>query len=233
MYYYQHHIGDYRKDTTHLSILEHGAYRQLLDLYYISEQPLPLDDAKLMRLVCARNADEVQAVKNVLDDFFEKTKDGYIQSRCDKEINAYHGKSLKAKASADARWSKNKDLHYANALRTECEGNANHKPLTNNHKPTKYIPPIPAELLSALMVIRKAKRLGAVTEIAYNGMKKQAEAAGLSVEQALTIAVERGWGSFNASWEWQDKPNKQNKRDQDLNWFLGNQLAIEKDVTHG
>jgi uncharacterized protein YdaU (DUF1376 family) len=233
MYYYQHHIGDYRKDTTHLSILEHGAYRQLLDLYYISEQPLPLDDAKLMRLVCARNADEVQAVKNVLDDFFEKTKDGYIQSRCDKEISAYHGKSLKAKASADARWNKNKDLKDANALRTECEGNANHKPLTINHKPTKYIPPIPTELLSALMVIRKAKRLGAITEIAYNGMRKQADAAGLSVEQALTIAVERGWGSFNASWEWQDKPNKQNKRDQDLNWFLGNQPAIEKDITHG
>lgn len=100
-------------------------------------------------------------------------------------------------------------------------------------KKRKYIPPIPAELLSALMVIRKAKRQGAITEIAYNGMRKQAEAAGLSVEQALTIAVERGWGSFNASWEWQDKPNKQNKRDQDLSWFLGNQPAIEKDVTHG
>jgi len=132
MYYYQHHIGDYRKDTTHLSILEHGAYRQLLDLYYISEQPLPLDDAKLMRLVCARNADEVQAVKNVLEDFFQKTKDGYIQSRCDKEIDSYHGKSLKAKASAEARWNKNKDLHNANALRAQSEGNANHKPITNN-----------------------------------------------------------------------------------------------------
>lgn len=135
MYYYQHHIGDYRKDTTHLSILEHGAYRQLLDLYYISEQPLPLDDAKLMRLICARNADEMQAVKNVLDDFFKKTADGYIQSRCDKEIYAYHGKSLKAKASADARWNKNKDLQDANALPTDCESNANHKPLTINQEP--------------------------------------------------------------------------------------------------
>jgi uncharacterized protein YdaU (DUF1376 family) len=233
MYYYQHHIGDYRKDTTHLSILEHGAYRQLLDLYYISEQPLPLDDAKLMRLVCARNADEVQAVKNVLDDFFEKTKDGYIQSRCDKEIITYHGKSLKAKASADARWNKNKDLQDANALPTQSERNANHKPLTNNHKPTKYIPPIPAELLSDFMVIRKSKRLGSLTETAFNGIQREADKAGLTVIQVIQLCCERGWGSFKADWEWQDKPSKQQKRDDDLNWFLGNQVAIEKDVTHG
>lgn len=200
MYYYQHHIGDYRKDTTHLSILEHGAYRQLLDLYYISEQPLPLDDAKLMRLVCARNADEVQAVKNALDDFFEKTDDGYIQSRCDKEINAYHGKSLKAKASADARWSKNKDLQDANALRTECEGNANHKPLTINHKPTKYIPPIPTELLSDYLKVRKAKKAGDLTETAFKGIEREALAAGLTVIQVIQMCCERGWVGFKAEW---------------------------------
>jgi Protein of unknown function (DUF1376) len=48
MYYYQHHIGDYRKDTSHLSLIEHGIYRQLLDLYYITEKPL---DKKSIRLI--------------------------------------------------------------------------------------------------------------------------------------------------------------------------------------
>lgn len=134
MYYYQHNIGDYRKDTSHLSLLEHGIYRQLLDTYYISECPLPSDHAKLMRSHSIRTADEKQALLNVLQDFFVLTDDGYIQDRCDKEISAYHGKSEKARQSAKARWDKDKS-NDANALQTQSKGNANHKPRTINQEP--------------------------------------------------------------------------------------------------
>jgi uncharacterized protein YdaU (DUF1376 family) len=138
MYYYQHHIGDYRRDTAHLSLLEHGIYRQLLDLYYISEKPL---DANAMRLICARTAEEMQAAKVILDEFFEFVDGVYRHKRCDAEIHAYHAKSEKATNSAKARWNKNKDLQDANALPTQSERNANgmltnnHKPLTNNQEP--------------------------------------------------------------------------------------------------
>jgi uncharacterized protein YdaU (DUF1376 family) len=126
MHYYQHSIGDYRRDTMHLSLLEHGVYRQLLDLYYLNECEL---NANAMRLVCARNAEEMQAVETVLNEFFIKTETGYSHKRCDAEIERFHEKSLKAKASADARWKPTN----ANAMRTHSEGNANHKPITNNH----------------------------------------------------------------------------------------------------
>jgi uncharacterized protein YdaU (DUF1376 family) len=132
MHYYQHHIGDYRKDTSHLSLLEHGIYRQLLDLYYISEKPL---DAKALRLICARTEEEQALTLQLLDEFFTKKGDKYYHSRCDAEIISYHGKKTKAKASAEIRWNKNKDLQDANALQSDSERNANHKPLTNNHKP--------------------------------------------------------------------------------------------------
>ena len=58
MHYYSHNIADYRKDTMGLSLIEHGAYRQLLDQYYLDEKPLPLDEEILYRLVNARNQDE-------------------------------------------------------------------------------------------------------------------------------------------------------------------------------
>jgi len=143
MHYYQHNIGDYRKDTSHLTLLEHGIYRQLLDSYYLDELPLCNDLAKLMRSHSVRSADEQQALQNVLTDFFELTEKGYIHKRCDEIIAQYHGKSAKARASANARWgnkhkgSKRKQSEgNANALQTQSEGNANHKPITKNHKPS-------------------------------------------------------------------------------------------------
>lgn len=142
MHYYPHNIGDYRKDTSHLTLLEHGIYRQLLDSYYLDELPLSNDLAKLMRSHSVRSADEQQALQNVLTDFFELTEDGYIHKRCDDVIAQYHGKSDKARASAMARWgSKNKaskrkqSKGNANAMPTQSEGNANQEPRTNNHKP--------------------------------------------------------------------------------------------------
>jgi len=127
MFYYQHHIGDYRRDTGHLTLLEHGIYRQLLDHYYISEKPL---DANAMRLVCVRTTDECEAYARVLADFFVERDGAYFHKRCDHEIDKFKGKSAKAMTSAKARWNKNNDLCIdANALPTHTEGNANQ--LTN------------------------------------------------------------------------------------------------------
>ena len=141
MNYFEHHIGDYRKDTGHLSLLEHGIYRQLLDTYYMDEKPLSGDNAKLMRSHCVRTADEQMALENVLQDFFVRTDQGFIHKRCDIVIEAYHQKSAKAGESAKARWDRvraekaEKAAFDANALRAQSDGNANHKPRTNNQKP--------------------------------------------------------------------------------------------------
>ena len=133
MHYYQYNIADYRKDTTHLTLLEHGCYRQLIDQYYLNEVPLPIDENKLFRLLSARSDDEKNAIKNVLNDFFTKTESGYVHSRCQIEIEQYHLKSESASKSAKSRWSQ------ANALQTHSERNANHKPITINHKPLTNI----------------------------------------------------------------------------------------------
>ena len=141
MNYYQFHIGDYRRDTSHLSLLEHGVYRQLLDQYYMTEQPISTEDAKVMRSLCVRSADEMQALANVLEDFFVKTDQGHIHKRCDIDIAAFHGKSESAREAANVRWAAARATLNANAMQTHSEGNAtgmpttNHKPLTINHKP--------------------------------------------------------------------------------------------------
>ena len=127
MHYYQHNIADYRKDTIHLNLLEHGVYRQLLDQYYLTQKKIPLEDKKIFRLINARSEDEKNAIKNVINDFFIETEDGYVHKRCDIELENYRGKSEKAGKSAKIRWD-------ANAMRTHSEGNANsltHKPINS------------------------------------------------------------------------------------------------------
>ena len=138
MHYYKHYIGDYRRDTSHLSLLEHGIYRQLIDSYCLDEAPLTNDLAKLMRSHSVRSTEEQQALQNVLTDFFELTENGYVHKRCEKTIDEFHGKSDKARQSANARWNKENNglqSNNANAMQTHIEGNANHKPITINHKP--------------------------------------------------------------------------------------------------
>jgi len=231
MHYYKRNLGDYAKKAGRLTMLQHGAYTLLIDSCYDREVFPTIEQA--IEWTWASTEAEIDAVKFVLSRFFNLTEDGqYVQDRILQELLEYHAKADKNKTIAIEREAKRKQ-NKTERTRIVNESSPNHKPITNNHKPLKYIPPIPAELLSDFMVIRKSKRLGDVTKTAFEGMKREAEKAGLTVEQALTISVERGWGSFKADWDWQDKPNKQNKRDQDLNWFLGNQIAIEKDITHG
>ena len=43
------YIGDYRRDTGHLSTLEHGAYRLLIDHYW-ETGPIPDDDEELAQI---------------------------------------------------------------------------------------------------------------------------------------------------------------------------------------
>lgn len=121
MNFYPHHIGDYAKDTRHLSMVEDGAYRRLLDVYYSHELPLPPDEAAVCRLVCARDKQEKTAVSTVLREFFISTPDGWRHKRCDKEIAKAQDKRIKASASADMRWHCER---IANASQKACEGNA-------------------------------------------------------------------------------------------------------------
>lgn len=130
MNYYEHHLGDYFKDAGHLSMIEHGAYRLLLDAYYIREAPLPAEIKECCKLARASYKPERDAVAYVLREFFKLRADGWHQDRADREIERYKDKQAKAKRSAEARWNAPKKQTERNAnasghaMRTHSEGNA-------------------------------------------------------------------------------------------------------------
>lgn len=87
MIYHRHYHADYDDATRRLSMLEHGAYRRLLDAYYSDERPLPRTRDETYRLAGAFTAEERTAVDVVLATYFTLAPDGcYHNERADEEI---------------------------------------------------------------------------------------------------------------------------------------------------
>lgn len=79
-------MGDYLRDTLRLSMLEDGAYNRLIDCYYSSEQPLPLEKDELYTMTRATGSKDKEAVDKVIARFFTQTPEGYRHKRIDEEI---------------------------------------------------------------------------------------------------------------------------------------------------
>ncbi|AHG72974.1 hypothetical protein X781_8260 [Mannheimia sp. USDA-ARS-USMARC-1261] len=69
---------------------------------------------------------------------------------------------------------------------------------------------ITGKLAEDFIVHRKAKK-APITETALKGFQREADKAGIPIQQAVEIAVERGWIGFKADWKWQDDQPKQHR----------------------
>lgn len=94
MNFYKHFLGDYARDTAHLSMLEHGAYRLMLDHYYATGKSLPADTALLYRICKANSKAERIAVDLVAGSFFPVNGDGSRHNRrADKELGNWEAQA--------------------------------------------------------------------------------------------------------------------------------------------
>lgn len=206
MHYYQHHIGDYRRDTAHLSLLEHGVYRQLLDWAYLDNDPIPKETETVYRRLSARTDEEKNAVNIVLSEFFT-LEIGYTQKRAEIEKQAYERKAATARIAGKLGGRPKKTEGVISGLTELTDAKANHKPLTINHKPKEeksaaalHLSGIPEKLLNDFLEVRKAKRAGKLTETALKGLEREGQKAGLTVVETITACVEYGWQGFDAGW---------------------------------
>jgi len=132
MNYYKRHIGDYAKKAGKLTMLQHGAYTALIDACYDRERFPTMDEA--IDWTWASTQDEVQAVQFVLSKFFIKQDDGtYFQDRISEELHSYKAISETNKRIALEREARKKSTKRERVVN---EPPPNHKPITNNHKPS-------------------------------------------------------------------------------------------------
>lgn len=209
MHYYPHNIADYRKDTRFLTKLQHWAYRELLDEYYLSEQPITNNEKDLFWRMGATTDEEQQAIKTVLNGFFEQTENGFIHKRCDVEIQIFkeiiEKKSRAGKASGQSRRNK------TNTCSTPVQHNEApvEQPKNQEPLPKKQInTPIGVDesVWNDYLKVRRAKKLP-MTETALKGIMAEATKAGKTLNEAITICCENNWVGFKA--EWLDKFKKE------------------------
>lgn len=141
MHYYQFNIADYRKDTSHLTPIEHYIYRTLIDWYYLDEKVIPKETQVVLRRL-GLGLENEPSLLNVLSDFFKLTDFGYSHSRIDEEIIKYQNQSVKNKLNGmkggrppkvDKSTIKTQSVIFANPDETKI--NPNQELITINHKP--------------------------------------------------------------------------------------------------
>lgn len=216
MHFYEWNIGDYAKKTQHLTNEEDLAYRRALDMYYDTEKPLDISNIPSLS---RRLRVGIEALQNVIEEFFP---DG-VNKHAEEKIAAYYafidrqknngrlgGRPKKTQAFPKPNPSQTqKNPVPSQPLTTEPlpTNPLTTDPLTNNQGKSKAI--APAALLAALgvdekiaadwIILRKQKK-AAVTETALAGIQREAEKAGMSLENALAMCCERGWSGFKAEW---------------------------------
>ena len=119
MKHYPHHISDFNNATRHLSRIERSLYRDLIELYYETEKPLPLDVQALCRRIVANECST--DVERLLNEFFTQTPVGWYHERCEEEISKYQSNNSQRAQAGKASAAK-KALKKHQALNGESTG---------------------------------------------------------------------------------------------------------------
>ena len=117
MNFFKLYIGDYQRDTAHLSVTEHGAYLLMLQHYYATERPLPTGKA-LHRMLRAQDRSERDAIDSVVAQFWTETSDGLVNERADVEITKAGAQAETNRAIAQAREARRKAARNGNEQST-------------------------------------------------------------------------------------------------------------------
>jgi uncharacterized protein YdaU (DUF1376 family) len=143
MHYYKFNINDWQASVRHLTPEQEGVYFRLINYYYDTEKPLPLDMEPVLRRLMLETHWVI--VQEILAEFFIETSKGYQKEKCDGLIKEYKKMANKNKKNGvlggrprkNAASKKTQSVTTGNPLATQSKptGNPNHKPLTTNHKP--------------------------------------------------------------------------------------------------
>jgi uncharacterized protein YdaU (DUF1376 family) len=211
MNFFKLYIGDYQRDTAHLSVTEHGAYLLMLQHFYATEKPLPMGKV-LHRMLRAQDKAEREAIDFIAGKFWTATDRGLINERAMKEIGkAEHQRSVNQQIGKLGGRPKRKETESVSESDTESEpiNNPNQTPDTRHQTNTPKPPPDGFESFwerypkkvgrpAAMKAFRSAKLNGHLPEVLADVEEKAASPAwtkdgGQFIPNPATYLNQRRW----------------------------------------
>lgn len=221
-------IGDLLAETMGLTRELIGGYMLLLFAYWRNKGPLPDDDEAFAAIVRASLDEWRDRLRPRLVPFFMLQASAWHHARTDQELaKAGRNKEVaveKARKAAEARWGAARPKADApgnapsipqgdagacpkvtpspspspttSSLRSEGESARSKR--VDSGAPS--IPDVPAELVADWLVVRKAKRAGALTATAIEAVQREAAKAGITPHEAIRCCCEAAWITFRADW---------------------------------
>lgn len=183
MHYYKFNISDWQSSTRHLSLEEEAIYFRLINYYYDTERPIPLETQSVFRRLMLVSHSVIAL--QILEEFFIKTEKGFVKNKCDQVIKEYKKLERKNKengrkggrprADAARKETQEKPSGFPVDSQSLPSGNPNQELETINHKPetTKDNTSANASLVFDHWVMRMGK--GSSTKLT-KGRKSKIEA---------------------------------------------------------
>jgi len=161
MHYYKFNIADWSLGTSHLTLEEESIYFRLINHYYDTESPIPLETQSVFRKLRFGSCSDIAL--SILDEFFKKTDKGFVHLRCEEMLKEYRktvsknkkngAKGGRPKKDAALEESQGEPSGFPVESQTEPKDNPNQEPLTINQEPLlkdkakakRFVPPTQEE----------------------------------------------------------------------------------------
>lgn len=237
--YYKWYWRDWRanRKVQRMSYVERGLYRELLDECW-AEGSIPASIEKLAE-ICGCQKEVMAEAWQVLSNCFTPIENRFINDKIE-SLRTEKDRERLAKSSAGRKGGISKSTGRRGSKATVKQDLASAKQLPEDAKLLPYrreekrrediraqddakapvapqvadlLPGVDPEVLKDFVSLRKKLR-APITPVAAKGLIREAEKAGITLTQALTICCERSWRGFNADWL-KDKKAKSDEFDWD------------------
>lgn len=211
MHYYQHHIGDFIRDTSRLSDAHCMTYLRMVWHYYDTEQPLPNN----VEVIAFKVGADAQVVHMILQAYFKQDGEVWRHTRCDTEIAEYKAICNRNKTNGKAGGRPKKTQSVSSGLPVagvpEASGNPNQYPVSSNQgesaskpaRPAKPSHPCPEDVAPETwadwLTLRKAKK-APVTDTVVTRARQEAVLANMDLDAFLQVWCMRGSQGLQADW---------------------------------
>jgi uncharacterized protein YdaU (DUF1376 family) len=207
MHYYKFNISNWYLNTNHLSLEEEAVYFRLINFYYDSEQPIPVETQSVIRRLRLGSYSDIVGL--VLSEFFVLQEDGWHHKTCDELLAEYHSNAEKNRKNGKGggRPSKNKVVEDNPQITQSVSTDNPMVTLTKNYKLRTNIQTpngVDDSIFKEYLSIRKKAKKSWSTRV-ENRLTNEGAKLGWNLQKVIEYCLEKEWVNFEAEWV-KDKP---------------------------